>query len=68
MEKKKTYINEDGSIDFDKFNLLTEEVQVDEMERWTPQQWIAYKSQTPVLTKQEVYNAVMEIIKQSDVK
>ena len=68
MEKKKIYIKEDGAMDFDKFNLLTEAEQINEMEFWTPQQWIAYKSQTPALTRQEVYNAVMEIIKQSNVE
>ena len=62
MEKKKTYINEDGSMDFDKFNLLSEEEQLDEMEHWTEKQWIDYMSQTTALTEEECFGPVIELI------
>ena len=68
MGKKKTYINEDGSMDFDKFNLLSENEQKNEMMHWTERQWIDYMSQTPALTEDEVFDAAMAIINESDVE
>ena len=45
---KKEILKEDGSIDFEKFNLLTESEQISYMERWTPQQWMAYRMQNTI--------------------
>ena len=59
MKKQKTYINEDVSMDFDKFNLLSEEEQLDEMEHWTEKQWIDYMSQTPALTEEECFGPIL---------
>ena len=59
MKTDKTYINEDGSIDFDKFNLLSENEQKNEMLYWTEKQWIDYMSQTPALTEEECFGPIL---------
>ena len=59
MEKKKTYINEDGSMDFDKFNLLSENEQKNEMLYWTEKQWFEYDNHTPALTEEECFGPIL---------
>ena len=58
MRKQKTYINEDGAMDFNKFNLLTEAEQINEMEFWTPQQWIAYRMQNTI-SEEECFGPIL---------
>ena len=62
METRKTYINEDGSIYFDKFNLLSENEQKNEMLYWTEKQWFEYDNHTPALTEEECFGPVLELI------
>lgn len=45
---KKRIINEDGSINFESFNMLNESEQISYMEKWTPQQWRAYRMQNTI--------------------
>ena len=61
MKTDKTYINEDGAMDFDKFNLLSEEEQLDEMEHWTKKQWIDYRMQDTI-TEEDCFGPVLELI------
>ena len=59
MRKKKIYINEDGSMDFDKFNLLSENEQKNEMMHWTERQWFDYDNHTPALTEEECFGPIL---------
>ena len=68
MEKRKTYINEDGSMDFDKFNLLSKNEQKNEMKGWSEQQWVVYMSQEPIVSTEEIYNHALEVINKSDIE
>ena len=58
----KDYLNEDGSMNFEKFNLLTEVEQISYMEKWTPQQWVEYRMQEPTFTEDEVFVPIFELI------
>ena len=58
----KDYLNEDGSMNFEKFNLLTEIEQISYMEKWTPQQWAEYRMQEPTFTEDEVFVPIFELI------
>ena len=42
MNSKTYYINEDGSMNFEKFELFTESEQHAEMQQWTVEQWMQY--------------------------
>ena len=62
---KTNILNEDGSINFKRFNLLTESQQIAYMKQWTPQHWIAYKTQTPALSEDEVFEPIVQLINQN---
>lgn len=59
MEKK--FLKEDESIDFDKFNLLTESEQLSYMERWTLQRWLAYRLQNTI-SDEECFAPIFKLI------
>ena len=52
MEKKKC-INEDGSLNFKQFDLLTEAEQINEQMSWTPEQWWQFYSRDGIWTHEE---------------
>ena len=62
---KTNILNEDGSINFKRFNLLTESQQIAYMKQWTPQQWIAYRTQTLALSEDEVFEPIVQLINQN---
>ena len=62
MENKKI-LNEDGSINFNKFNLLTEAEQVSYMVNWTPDQKMEYLMQN-TLSEKECYTPIFNLIDQ----
>ena len=53
--------NDDGSIDFDKFNLLTESEQLEEMATWNQEQIMAYYMQNTI-SEEECFAPVLELI------
>ena len=55
--------NRDGTINFEKFNRLSEDQQVKFMEHWTPQQWIEYCMQNTI-TEEECFGPVFELIEE----
>lgn len=57
----KNILKEDGSVDFDKFNLLTESEQVSYMERWTPQQKMEFLMQNTISEK-ECFDPIFRLI------
>ena len=57
----KMILNEDGSINFEKFNQLDEAKQVKMMEKWTPQQWMEYCMQNTI-SEEECFGPVFELI------
>ena len=61
---EKMILNEDGSIDFEKFNQLNESKQMQLMEKWTPQQWMEYRMQNTI-SEEECFAPVFELIKES---
>lgn len=60
---EKMILNEDGSIDFEKFNQLNESKQMQLMEKWTPQQWMEYRMQNTI-SEEECFAPVFELIKE----
>ena len=56
-------LNEDGSIDFDKFNLLNESEQLEEMATWNQEQIMAYYMQNTI-SEEECFAPVLELISQ----
>lgn len=50
---KKEYINEDGCINFEKFDLLNESEQLNEQSTWNDQQWWQFFSRGGTLTHEE---------------
>ena len=54
-------LNEDGSIDFHKFDLLTESEKISYMERWTPQQWMSYRMQNTI-SEEECFAPIFKLI------
>lgn len=60
---EKMILNEDGSINFEKFNQLNESKQVQLMEKWTQQQWVEYCMQNTI-SEEECFAPVFEIIKE----
>ena len=60
---EKMILNEDGSIDFEKFNQLNESNQMQLMEKWTPQQWMEYRMQNTI-SEEECFAPVFELIKE----
>lgn len=64
---QKNILNEDGSINYDKFNLLTEEEQVSYIEKWTPQEKMRYLMQNTI-SEEECFGPVLKIIEQDELK
>ena len=58
---KMHYLNEDESIDFDKFNLLTESEQVSVMTNWNQEQIMSYYMQNSI-SEEECFTPVLELI------
>ena len=56
-------VNEDGSINFDKFNLLIEAEQVSCMVNWTPNQKMEYLMQNTISEK-ECFTPIFNLIDQ----
>lgn len=54
-------LKEDGSIDFKKFELLTESEQISYMERWTPQQKMEYLMQNTI-SEEECFAPIFKLI------
>ena len=55
------YINEDGKIDWQKFALLTEDEQDEEMDNWTPEQERQYFWRHGVITIDEFLEELYKI-------
>jgi hypothetical protein len=55
--------NRDGTINFEKFNRLSEDQQVKFMEHWTPQQQMEYLMQNTI-TEEECFGPVFELIEE----
>ena len=55
--------NRDGTINFEKFNRLSEAEQVKHMECWTPQQRMKYLMQNTI-SEEECFAPVFELIKE----
>ena len=55
--------NSDGTINFEKFNRLSEDQQVKCMKHWTPQQWMEYRMQNTI-TEEECFGPVFELIEE----
>lgn len=62
--KKKEYVNEDGSFDFTKFDLLSESEQLNEQTSWTDQQWWQFFSRDGILTHDEFCQELDKIIQE----
>ena len=60
--KKKTYINENGSVNFDKFHMLTEAEQKGEMKNWDERTWFEYDRSRPSFSEEEVFGPVIDLI------
>ena len=60
---KEQILNEDGTINFEKFNQLDESKQIQLMEKWTPQQWMEYCMQNTI-SEEECFAPVFELIKE----
>ena len=58
---KKNILNEDGSINFKQFNLLTESDQVMCIEKWSPQQKMQYLMQNTI-SEEECFGTVLNKI------
>jgi hypothetical protein len=58
---KKYCLKEDESIDFDKFNLLTESEQVSVMTNWNQEQIMSYYMQNSI-SEEECFTPVLELI------
>ena len=56
-------MNEDGTLNLAKFDLLSENERHTEMKRWTEQQWLQYmlQGQRP-LSEDEVFEPIYELI------
>ena len=55
------YINEDGKIDWQKFELLTEDEQDEEMDNWTPEQERQYFLRNGYMTIDEFTERMLAI-------
>ena len=55
--------NSDGSINFEKFNRLSEAEQARHIEHWTPQQQMEYLMQNTI-TEEECFGPVFELIEE----
>lgn len=55
--------NSDGTINFEKFNRLSEAEQAKLMEYWTPQQQMEYLMQNTI-TEEECFGPIFELIKE----
>lgn len=55
--------NRDGTINFEKFNRLSEAEQAKLMEHWTPQQQMEYLMQNTI-TEEECFGPVFELIEE----
>ena len=55
------YINEDGKIDWQKFELLTEDEQIVEKKNWTPEQQRQYFLRDGYMTLDEFIEKLYEI-------
>ncbi|MGM9745852.1 MAG: hypothetical protein ACI30H_02690 [Paludibacteraceae bacterium] len=62
--KKKEYLNEDGSIDFAKFDLLSESEQLNDKTSWTNKQVWEYFSRDGVMTHEEFCHELDKIIEE----
>lgn len=62
--EKKTYINEDGSINMSMFNQLSESEQIQEQATWSDQQWWQFFSQDAVMTHDEFCGELDKIIEE----
>lgn len=56
-----TILNEDGSINFDKFNLLTEAEQIYQMGQWSPRQKMQYLMQNTI-SEEECFGSLLNKI------
>ena len=54
-------LKEDGSIDFSKFDLLTESEQMSYMDTWTPQQRMQYLMRNTI-SEEECFTPIFELI------
>ena len=54
-------LKEDGSIDFHKFDLLTESEQTVYMEKWTPQQRMQYLMRNTI-SEEECFTPIFKLI------
>lgn len=54
-------LKEDGSIDFKKFELLTESEQISYTKSWTPLQWKDYRMQNTI-SDEECFAPVLKLI------
>lgn len=59
---KERFFNEDGSYNFRELEKLTESERYEEMSKWSDEQWIAYKCQTPALSEDEVFEPIIALI------
>ena len=55
--------NRDGTINFEKFNRLSEAEQAKLIEHWTPQQQMEYLMQNTI-TEEECFGPVFELIEE----
>lgn len=55
--------NSDGTINFEKFNRLSEAEQAKLIEHWTPQQQMEYLMQNTI-TEEECFGPVFELIEE----
>ena len=60
---EKMILNEDGSINFEKFNLLNESEKADITSKWSEQQQFEYLMQNTI-SEEECFAPVFEIIKE----
>ena len=52
---------EDGSMDFERFDILSESEQVDLMERWTPRQRMQYLMRNTI-SEEECFGPIFQLI------